>query len=244
MPTMRRGGGPFRPTSIAMRAVVAPAVPFLGKAALSRALERHLGSPSAVETFLAEALEDAALDELPEGREAFEAFVRDTVLSKLLPLLRLQEVHEFVRRTIGGEENLHPAPIRRLGSLGSPITPAARPDERPRVVVVEPDPLRRIEIARALVRDGFDVEVVARPAEVLHVEPFHALVMALDVEGQRVAAALAEQGTRAGLVSYDDASSRESVRRTIHDWPSDRVSLVPRGAPTSVLCARVRIVLT
>jgi hypothetical protein len=224
-----------------MRAVVPAPVPFLGKASLSRALERHLGSPEAVETFLAEALEDAALDELPAGREAFEAFVRDTVLSKLLPLLRLQDVHDFVRRTIGGEENLHPPPIRRLGS---PLTPAARLDERPRVVVVEPNALRRIEIARGLVRDGFDVEVVATSAEVLRVEPFHALVMALDAEGERVAKVLAEQRTRAGLVSYDDADAREVTRRTIHDWPSDRVSLVPRGAPASVLCARVRIVLT
>jgi hypothetical protein len=224
-----------------MSAVVPESLPFLGRITLARALERHLGSPSKVDRFLAEALEDAGLEALPEGREAFEAFVRDTVLSNLMPLVRLDELHDFVRRVIGGEEDVHPAPIRRIAS---PVTPAVRPATRPRVVVVEPDPRRRIEIARGLVRDGFDVEVVPAAADTLKLDPFHAIVMALDAEGERVAGALAQQGTRAGLVTYDDPEAREATRRVIDRWPSDRVSLASRTGPASALCARVRIVLS
>lgn len=241
MPTIRRGGKPFRPSSIAMAAVTADRLPFLGRVALSRALERHLGSPAQVERFLAEALEDAELESLPEGREAFEAFVREMVLPNLMPLVRLDELHDLVRRVIGGEEDVHPAPIRRIAS---PVAPAVRVDTRPRVVVVEPDARRRIETARGLVRDGFDVEVVPAAADVLKLDPFHALVMALDADGERVAEALAEQGTRAGLVTYDDPAAREATRRVIDRWPSDRVSLVSRVGPASALCARVRIVLS
>lgn len=241
MPTIRRGGRPFRPSSIAMAAVTPSPAPFLGRAALARALERHLGTPAQVDRFLVEAIEDAGLEALPEGREAFEAFIRETVLSKLMPLVRLDELHDFVRRIIGGEEDVHPAPIRRIAS---PVAPAARPAERPRVVVVEPDPRRRIETARGLVRDGFDVEVVATAAEVLGLDPFHAVVMALDLEGERVANALAAKGTRAGLVTYDDLEAREATRRVIDRWPSDRVSLVSRSGPANALCSRVRIVLS
>ncbi len=239
MPSMRRGSAQIRRSSLAMPAAASTPQPFLGKRALIRSLEKHLTAEDTTR-LLALALEDAGLDDVPSGREEFEAFVREAMLPSLLPLLRLDQVHDLVRRTLGGEDGLHPPPIGRLGGAGAV---APRTTERPRVVVVEARSTRRLDLARALVRDGFDVEVVATAPEVLQVEPYHALVMALDEAGERAAAQLAAAGTRAGLVTYDDPSAKGAIRRVIANWPSDRVSIVARTAHSSVLGARVRIVL-
>ena len=239
MPSMRRGSVQIRRSSLAMPAVAPAPPPFVGKKALVRSLEKHL-EPEDVARFLSLALEEAGLDDVPAGRDEFEAFVREAVLPSLLPLLRLEQVHDLVRRTLGGEDGLHPAPIGRLGDAGV-LAPGTT--DRPRVVVVEPSSTRRLDLARALVRDGFDVEVVSTAPEVLEVEPYHALVMALDEAGERVAAQLAAAATRAGLVTYDEPNAKGAIRRVIASWPSDRVSIVARTARSSVLGARVRIVL-
>jgi hypothetical protein len=49
--------------------------------------------------------------------------------------------------------------------------------------------------------------------------------------------------SRAGLVTYDEAGSRERLRDVIDRWPTDRVGIVGRDATPALLCSRVRIVL-
>ncbi len=220
---------PVRPSLTALRA---------GKTILRRALAKTLGDAEAAEEFLREVLEEVELAEVPEGREPFVAFVREELLPRLMPLVRLHELHDLVRRTIGDEESLHPPPLKPLGSA-----PGTRRTERPRVVIVEPDAMRRIATARRLLREGFDVEAVPRAEDVLSLEPFHALVMPLDAEGERVVEALAKRGIRAGLVAMETENGRDALRRTIDRWPTDRVAVVPRSAAPDSLGSRVRIVL-
>ena len=199
-----------------------------------------LGGEQAAETFLRDALEDSGLVKVPEGPEPFVQFVREEILPRLMPLVRLDKLHDLVRRTIGEEGSIHPPPLKRPGSTPGEIKGRG---VRPRVVVVEPDAMRRVELARALVRDGFDVEVVSTAAEVLRVEAFHAVVVGLDAEGTKVVDQLVARHTRAGLVTYDDAGAREQLRGIIDRWPTDRVGIVARDAPPALLCSRVRIVL-
>lgn len=212
-----------------------------GRGTLLRALAHTLGNDHDASEFLRAVLWDAAMDAVPETRLGFEAFVRDEVLPRLMPIARLDRLHDLVRRTIGEEGSLHPPPLKAHGA-----TPGARPAmaRRPRVVIVEADAFRRISSSRELVRGGFDVEVVATAAEVLRVEAFHAVVMTLDDGGSSVASELAKRGTRAGLVIYDDPERRSAMKTVIDGWPNDRVSVVARDAPPSVLTSRVRIVTT
>lgn len=234
--------GPFRPSSLSMNAVVARSVAppvLVGRATLLKALERALGGEKEARDFLRAVLWDAGMDVVPEGRVPFEAFVREEILPRLMPMVRLDRLHDLVRRTIGEEGSLHPAPLKSHGAV-----PGERIKGRPRIVIVEPDAFRRVGISRELVRDGFDVEVVSSPEEVLRVEAFHAVVMRLDDAGEAVANSLAERGTRAGLVIYDDPVRRDAARSIIDRWPSDRVSIVARDAAPSVLSSRVRIVTT
>jgi len=242
MPFGRRGPGPFRPSSLSMNAVVAPTPPVhAGQAALLRALVRQLGNEHSAKMFLREVLGDSGYDAVPEGRDAYQTFVREEVLPRLLPLIRLEQMHDLVRRTIGEEGSLHPFPLKPHGSAP---TPAAAPKTRPRVVVVERDAFKRIQISKALVGAGFDVEVVPATRDVHRLEAFHALVMPLDADGERVVQQLVTAKTRAGLVLYDDPEARAAIKRTIDGWPSDRVALVAREANPASLCARVRIVVS
>lgn len=213
---------------------VAPVV--AGRGALLKALEHALGTEAEAREFLRIVLWDAGMDAVPDGRLPFEAFVRDELLPRLMPRVRLDRLHDLVRRTIGDEGSLHPAPLKPHGSA-----PGHQAQGRPRVVIVEPDAFRRVGIARELVRE-FDVEVVTSAEEVLRVDAFHAVVMVLDTAGAAVARALAERKTRAGLVVYDDPKQRDVVKEIIDAWPSDRVSIVARDAAPSVLSSRVRIV--
>ncbi len=231
---------PFRPSSLSMNAVLAPKV-VLGKAALQRALEQVMGSESKAAKFLQDVLWDAAYDEVPDGPEAFESFVREEVLPSLLPFARLEEVHDLVRRTIGEEGNLHAPPLH--GHNRAPDANATTPVRRPRVVVVEKENARRLAIARELVRGGMDVEALGAPDEVLSVDAFHAVVMRLSSESMAVIDALVGQGTRAGLVVYDEPEQRERLRKTIERWPNDRVAVVPTDAVGSLIASRVRIVV-
>jgi hypothetical protein len=238
----RRGPGAFRPSSLSFRAVTdTPAVPHGGQAGLLRALLRQLGNEASAKMFLREVLGDSGYDAVPEARDAYQTFVREEVLPRLLPLVRLEQMHDLVRRTIGEEGSLHPFPLKPHGSVP---TPAAGPKTRPRVVVVERDAYKRIQISKALVGAGFDVEVVPATRDVHKLEAFHALVMPLDADGERVVQQLVSAKTRAGLVLYDDPVARAAIKRTIDGWPSDRVALVARDAPPAALCARVRIVVT
>ena len=244
MPIARRGPGPFRPSSIAMPAAQAPQIsPYSGSAGLLRALTRQLGSEGSANLFVREVLSDSGYDAVPEGPELFEVFVREEILPRILPLIRLEQMHDLVRRTIGLEGSLQPMPLKPLGSPPAAAGPVVG-GPRPRVVVVEPDGSRRIQISKALVRGGFDVEVVGSAQEVLALEAFHVLVMALDAEGAPVIEKLIKLKTRAGLVTYDEPNSRAAVRDAIDRWPSDRVSLVARDVQPSTLCARVRIVVS
>jgi hypothetical protein len=237
---LRRPGGPFRPTSTALQAVRPSGTLHIGRATLLRALARVLGGDQAAETFLRDALEDAGLAKVPEGPEPFVQFVREEILPRLMPLVRLEKLHDLVRRTIGDEDSLHPPPLKPLGSAPGV---KQRRSVRARVVVVEPDAMRRVELARALVRAGFDVEVVTTAHEVLRVDAFHAVVVGLDPEGMRVIEELVGRRTRAGLVTYDEAGSRERLRDVIDRWPTDRVAIVARDSTPALLCSRVRIVL-
>ncbi len=225
---------------------VRPVAPVLtGRGTLLRALAHALGGERQADEFLRDALWDAGMDTVPDSREGFESFVRDEVLPRLVPLVRLEQLHDLVRRTIGEEGSLHPPPLKPHGSVPQPgggvVTTRIR---RPRVVLVEPDAFRRIAVSRDLVRGGFDVEAVASAAEVLEVPAFHVVLMPLDEAGERVARELVARGTRAGLVSYDDAEHRGAIRRTIDTWPNDRVALVGRHAPVATISARVRIVVS
>jgi hypothetical protein len=216
------------------RTVVLP-----GRGTLLRALSHALGDDHEASEFLRAVLWDAGMDVVPESPLAFDAFVREEILPRLMPIVRLDRLHDLVRRTIGEEGSVHPPPLKAYGSLPGPAPARAR---RPRVVIVEPEAFRRISSSRDLVRGGFDVEVVTTAEEVLRVEAFHAVVMALDGAGLAVAHELAKQGTRAGLVIYDDPSRRSAVKTIIDSWPNDRVSVVARDAPPAVLTSRVRIV--
>lgn len=220
-----------------MNAVRTPAPVLPGKGTLLKALEHALGGASEAREFLRAVLFDAGMDVVPDGRIPFEAFVREEVLPRLMPIARLDRLHDLVRRTIGEEGSLHPPPLKPYGSAPGQSTRA-----RPRVVIVEPDSYRRVGLSRELVRGGFDVEVVAAAEEVLTVEAFHAVVMMLDAAGESVARTLAGRGTRAGLVIYDDPKRRDVAKSIIDRWPSDRVSIVAREASPSVLSSRVRIV--
>lgn len=226
-----------------MRAVRPPPV-LTGKGPLLKALARALaptegdGDVAATE-FLRMVLWDAGMEAVPDAREAYQAFVREEVLPRLMPLVRLDKLHDLVRRTIGEEGSVHPPPLKAHGSVPGDKTIPAR---RARVVIVEPDAFRRIGMSRELVRAGFDVEVVATPPEVLSVEAFHALVISLDREGELVVRKLAESGTRAGLVTFESEAGRDAVKRVIERWPNDRVAVVARDAPPATLCARVKIV--
>ena len=237
---LRRPEGPFRPTSTALQAVRPSGTLHLGRVTLLRALARVLGGEQPAESFLRDALDDAGLGKVPEGPEPFVQFVREEILPRLMPLVRLEKLHDLVRRTIGEEGSIHPPPLKPSGSA-----PGEKPVHaaRARVVVVESDALRRVELARALVRAGFDVEVVSSAVEVLRVDAFHAVVVALDLEGLRVIDELVARRTRAGLVTYDEPSAREQLRDVIDRWPTDRVSIVTRDASPALLCSRVRIVL-
>jgi hypothetical protein len=213
---------------------IPPVLP--GRGTLLKALEHALGTEAEAREFLRVVLWDAGMDVVPEGRLPFEAFVREEILPRLMPMVRLDRLHDLVRRTIGDEGSLHPAPLKPHGSA-----PGQRPHGRARVVIVEPDAFRRVGISRELVRE-FDVEVVTSAEDVLRVEAFHAVVMVLDGPGEKVARALADRKTRAGLVVYDDPKRRDIVKEIIDAWPSDRVSIVARDAAPSVLSSRVRIV--
>lgn len=208
-----------------------------GKGNLLKALAHTLGTEEQAREFLRGVLWDAGMDVVPEGRVPFEQFVRDEVLPRLMPIARLDRLHDLVRRTIGDEGSIHPAPLKAYGAV-----PGDKAQGRPRVVIVEPDAFRRVGISRELVRVGFDVEVVASADEALGVDAFHAIVMMLDEPGEKVAQLLASRGTRAGLVIYDDPKRRDAAKTIIDQWPSDRVSIVARDAAPSVLCSRVRIV--
>lgn len=222
-----------------MRAV-RPTPVVTGKAALLRALKHALDGEKEANEFLRMVLWDAHMQAVPEGRDAYEAFVREEVLPRLVPMVRLDKLHDLVRRTIGEEGSLHPPPLKVHGAVPGEQPAASR---RARVVLVDADAFRRMGVSRELVRAGFDVEVVATPAEVLNVEAFHAVILPLDEEGERVARALASAGTRAGLVTYDDASHRAAVKRVIDAWPSDKVAIVGRDATPAALCSRVKIVI-
>jgi hypothetical protein len=215
---------------------VRPAPVLPGRGTLLKALEHALGSEGEAREFLRLVLWDAGMDAVPEGRLPFEAFVREEVLPRLMPMVRLDRLHDLVRRTIGEEGSMHPAPLKPYGA-----TPGQKPQGRPRVVIVEPDAFRRVGISRELVRE-FDVEVVTSAEDVLRVDAFHAVVMVLDAAGEKVARTLADRKTRAGLVLYDDPKQREAVKSIIDAWPSDRVSIVARDAAPAVLSSRVRIV--
>ena len=215
---------------------------FAGRGVLLRALARILDGEGPAEQFLRALLDDAGLVKVPDGREPFVAFVREQVLPRLMPLVRIDRVHELVRRTIGDEDGVHAAPLDSY--TAPPGTFSVDKSVRPRVVVVEPDPMRRVGLARSLVRAGFDVEVFARADDALATEPFHALALALDDAGERVVQALAARRTRAGLVVYEDPARKDALRRAIDTWPSDRVAIVARDASASAFCARVRIVVT
>ncbi|GAC1573701.1 MAG: hypothetical protein NVS3B20_24480 [Polyangiales bacterium] len=159
-----------------------------------------------------------------------------------MPLLRLDQLHDLVRRTIGAEGSMHPSPLHGYGA--TPNHNVA-PIRRPRVVVVEPEAHRRIDISRALIQSGFDVEVVATPAAVKGIEAFHAIVMSLDsAESAVIVETLIQQKTRAGLITYDEPSARQVIKQTIDRWPNDRISLVARDVPAATLSARVKVVLT
>jgi hypothetical protein len=225
-----------------MAAVRGPVPLVTGRAPLLRALAHAFGSEREATSFLRDVLWDAGMDAVPEGRELYQAFVREEVLPRLMPLVRLDRLHDLVRRTIGEEGSLHPPPLKPYG--GTPGT-AAQPavTRRARVVVVEPDSLRRIAVSRELVRAGFDVEALAAADEVLRVAAFHAVVMGVDLEGERVLAQLAAQGTRAGLVVFDDAAARAALKRTIDGWPHERLAIVGREASAATIAARVRVVV-
>lgn len=232
--------GPFRRSSVALQAV-RPSAPSLlfGPVVLVRALGRALGGEKPAERFLRDVLEETGLARVPDGQEAFVEFVRDQVLPRLMPFVRLGDLHDLVRRTIGEEEGVQPEPLHAASRFGS--SPAK---ERPRVAVVVGDPMRRLSIARALVRDRFDVEAFSRAKDVLSAEPFHALVLALDDEAEKVVASLAEKRLRAGLVLLDDATTdRDAHRRAIDVWSNDRVAIVAKDAQPRDVCARVRIVV-
>jgi len=221
----------------AVRPLPAPVLP--GKGTLLRALTHAIGNEREAGEFLRAVLWDAAMDAVPENAPGFEAFVREEVLPRLMPIVRLDRLHDLVRRTIGEEGSLYPPPLKAYGAAPGAQAPPAR---RPRVVIVEPDAFRRISTSRELVRAGFDVEVVATAEEVLRVEAFHAVVLALDDSGLSTVAELAKRGTRAGLVIYDDPTRRAAVKGVIDRWPNDRVSVLARDATPSVLTSRVRIV--
>lgn len=227
-----------------MTAVRATAPVLTGRGTLLRALAHALGGEPRADEFLRDALWDAGMDAVPESRDGFEAFVREELLPRLMPLVRLDQLHDLVRRTIGEEGSLHPPPLRPHGAAPQLGGAARGGSRRPRVVLVEPEAFRRIAVSRDLVRGGFDVEAVASPDEVLRVAAFHAVVMPLDEAGERVAQSLVARGTRAGLVSYDDATNRGAIRRTIDAWPNDRVALVGRDAPAATISARVRVVVS
>lgn len=235
----RRPG--FRPSSLSMNAVAAAPALVLGKPALLRALAHVMHDETRAQRFLQDVLWDAGFDDVPDGRAAFEVFVREEVLPRLLPLARLEEVHDLVRRTIGEEGSLHPPPLRAHGA--PPAGRATTPVRRPRVVVVEPEDGRRLGIARELVRGGMDVEALTRPGDVLSVDAFHAVVMRLGQDARQVIETLAGQRTRAGLVTYDDATQRDLLKRTIERWPNDRVAVVPLDAAAPIVASRVRIVV-
>jgi hypothetical protein len=229
---------------VALQAV-RPSSPNLlfGPTLLVRSLARALGGEKPAERFLRDVLDETGLVRVPDGREAYVEFVREQLLPRLMPFVRLGDLHELVRRTIGEEEGVQPPPLsddgRTLGTSSSPVK------ERPRVAVVVPDAMRRLSLARALVRDRFDVEAFSRPKDVLEAEPFHALVLVLDEEGESVVRALAERKIRAGLVLLDDdrTSDRDAHRRAIDAWANDRVAIVAKDAQPNALCARVRIVV-
>jgi len=224
-----------------MRAV-RPAPVLTGKGPLLKALSHALDGERAAIEFLRMVLWDAGMEAVPDTREPYQAFVRDEVLPRLMPLVRLDKMHDLVRRTIGEEGSIHPPPLKSHGAVPGE---RAAPARRARVVIVEPDAFRRIAISRELVRAGFDVEVVASANEVLRLEAFHVVVLPLDGEGEAVARKLAESGTRAGLVTYDppNPEARAAIKRTIDAWPTDRVSIVARDAAPATLCARVKIVV-
>jgi hypothetical protein len=225
---------------------VQPAVAFLpGKGTLSRALARAFGDEATAEAFLEGVLGDAGMDLVPEGRVAFEAFVREEVLPRLVPLVRLEQLHDLVRRTIGEEGSVHPPPVRSYGALGAYAPPAgsARAARRARVVLVESDSFRRIAISRELVRAGFDVEAIPSAEAVLAVDAFHVLILALDAAGEALVRELSRRGTRAGLVILDDPSKRAIVRELLATLNHDRVALVAPDATPATLAARVRVVV-
>jgi hypothetical protein len=223
-----------------MNAVQVPPV-VTGRGNLLRALGKVLGETVAAEEWLRLALEDAGMDVVPEGRDAFDAFVREEILPRLMPDVRLDQLHDLVRRTIGEEGSLHPPPLKPLGAApGIALQP---PRQRPRVVIVEPDSFRRVAFSRELVRGGFDVEVASQAEEVLSLDAFHVLVMSLDKAGEKMATTLAEKRTRAGLVAWDQPEHRDAHRRIIDLWPSDRFALVARDAAPAMLAARIRLVL-
>ena len=212
-----------------------------GPTLLVRSLARALGGEKPAERFLRDVLEEIGLARVPDGREPFVEFVRDQLLPRLMPFVRLSELHELVRRTIGEEEGVQPPTLRRGADGGTSSSPAK---ERPRVAVVVPDAMRRLSLARALVRDRFDVEAFSRSTDVLAADPFHALVLVLDEEAEGVVRTLAQRKVRAGLVLLDDeATDREAHRRAIDAWTNDRVAIVAKDAQPNALCARVRIVV-
>lgn len=229
----------FRRSSVALRAVRPSSASLLfGPKLLVRALGRVLGGEPAAERFLRDVLEEAGFVRVPDAAEPYTAFVRDQIVPRLLPFVRLGDLHDFVRRTLGEEEGVQPEPLQSRGSASSPVR------QRPRVAVVVTDSMRRLSLARALVRDRFDVEAFSRPKDVLAADPFHALVLALDAEGEGVVRALADRRVRSGLVLLaDEATERDAHRRAIDVWPNDRVAIVARDAQPNALCARVRIVL-
>jgi hypothetical protein len=210
------------------------------RVALARALERAFGDADHAQRFLHDTLRECDLDEVPTGEPRFEEFVRDEVLSRLVVRVPLHEVHELVRRVLGEEGERHAPPLRAHGLLRESEVSAKA---RARVVLVEPEGELRRARARALIAAGYDVEIVAQPAALLSTEPFHAVVMRLDQDGEDLAMTMAELGTRAGLVAIVEPSHPGAVSRVLARWPNERFAVAPAGADVSMICGRVRTVL-
>jgi len=227
------GRGPFRPSSAEIPAAIAPPQP--KRRTLLDALAPRFGTEGARE-FLRAVLADSGRSDVPDDSGRFDAFLREELVPRLVPLCRFDDVERFTRHV-----------MRRGMSIARNKVPTPRVREsvaasRRRVVVLDPDGERRRALCRILVRDGFDVETASSAAGVLSLQPFDVLVLRPGEGSESMLAALARGGARSGVVVFDEPSARSMIRRMIKMWPNDGFTVASLDATSTAIAARVRIV--
>ena len=198
-----------------------------------------VGSDQAAVALVHQALRNARRDALPMGAELGE-FVRahmiDLVAARVGPRLTaalLAELDEFLRND-------------RMHSQPAPVTPRVEPVRAlPCIVVVERDVLTRANLARTMIRGGFEVRAAAELDDLRRLEPPVDVVL-IDIAKRDPAAlhhALAAHVPPPAVMAWT-SEKRLTATRILREAQIEHGEVIPRSASTAELLAVIRQLLT